>query len=462
MSYEKVDLAVIGGGPGGYVASIRASKMGLKVAVVEKDKPGGVCLNYGCVPTKSLYHTARLMEEIKKAETFGINVSVPELDFKKAMARKEQIINIQRKGIETYFKKNNISFIKGEGEILEKGKILVKNSNGNDMEIEAKNIIIATGSSAADVEPFDLSEDGIMDNTDILSLEELPQSLLIIGGGVVGSEFANIFSSFGSKVTIVEILPEILSTEDEEVSKLIHNAFKKKGIDIFTDSKVEDFKRSAGNFKCTISGGNEISAEKILISVGRKPNSSGIGLEKAGVEVDERGYIKVNLKLETSVKGIYAIGDVTGGLQLAHVASKEGKIAAGNISGEVGEINYDAVPWAIFTSPEIGSVGLNERQAKERNIDVCTGVFPFSHNSKAYIEGETEGFMKIVTRGDTGEILGSQIVGPGASDLIHEVAVAMNSELLVDDLASTVHSHPTLSEIVMETAEDCSGLATHK
>ncbi|MEA2015442.1 MAG: dihydrolipoyl dehydrogenase [Actinomycetota bacterium] len=462
MSSEKVDISVIGGGPGGYAAAIRASKLGLKAAVVEEDKVGGVCLNYGCVPTKSLYHAASLIEEIKRAETFGIKASAPELDFKKAMAVKEQIIDVQRKGVGAYFKKNDIKFIEGKGEILEKGKILVKGPDGNETEIETKNIIIATGSSAANVEPFDISEDGIMDNKDILSLEKLPEPLLIIGGGVVGSEFANIFSSFGSKVTIVEILPEILSTEDEDVSKLIHNTFKKKGIDIFTDTKVENLRKAEGKFKCTVSGGKEISAEKILISVGRRPNSKGMGLEKAGVEVDEKGYIKVDSHLETNVSGIYAIGDVIGGLQLAHVASKEGKIAAGNIAGEEEEMEHDAIPRAIFTSPEIGTVGLNERQAKERNIEVCTGIFTFSHNSKACIEGETEGFMKIVTRAGTGEILGSQVVGPGASDLMHEVVVAMNGELLVDDIASTVHAHPTLSEIVMEAAEDCSGIATLK
>jgi len=462
MVPEKIDLTIIGGGPGGYVAAIRASKLGLKVAVVEEDKVGGVCLNYGCVPTKSLYRTARFIEEINKAETFGVKAPAPGLDFERTMARKEKIVDIQIKGVEIYFKKNNVTLIRGKGEILEKGKVIVKSPDGKNIEIESKNIMIATGSSAANVEPFDLSEDGVMDNTDILSLEKLPGSLLVVGGGVVGSEFANIFSTFGSKVTIVEVLPEILSTEDEQVSELIHSAFVKKGIDIFTGSKVEDFKRTAGKFECTISGGNKVSAEKILISVGRKPNTKGIGLEKAGVEVDSRGYIKVNSRFETNVGGIYAIGDVIGGMQLAHVASKEGKVAVSNIAGKAEEINYNAIPWAIFTSPEIGTVGLNERKAKEKGIEVRTGVFPFSHNSKAYIEGETEGFMKIVTNSDTGEILGGQIVGPGASDIIHEVAVAMNGELLVDDIASTVHAHPTLSEIVMETAEDCFGIATHK
>ncbi len=462
MDNKKVDLAVLGGGPAGYVASIRASKLGLKAVVIEKDYPGGVCLNCGCIPTKTLYHTALMLDEIKKAKIFGIDVPLPGLNFKKAMARKNEIIEMQRKALGSHLKKNNIELIKGTGKIVSAGNIEVKSPGGRNIKIETKNIIIATGSSAANVEPFNLSEDGIVDNAGMLSVKEIPQSLLIIGGGAVGSEFANIFSSFGTKVTIIEMLPRILSTEDEEVSKLICKVFKRKGIDIFTNSKVEKVTKSGKSFRCTISGGSEINAGWVLISVGRKPNSSGIGLEEAGVEVDGKGYIKVDPHLKTNIDGIYAAGDVIGKLQLAHVASEEGKVAAENIAGRVKEMSYDVIPWAVFTAPEIGTVGLNEKQAKEKNIKVCTGVFPFSSSGKAYIIGETEGFVKIVTSSETGEILGAQMIGPRASDLVHEVAVAMKGEMLIDDLASTVHSHPTLSEAVMEAAEDCFGIATHK
>jgi dihydrolipoamide dehydrogenase len=462
MDTKKVDLAVLGGGPGGYVASIRASKLGLTTAVIEKNHLGGVCLNCGCIPTKTLYHVAVTLEEIKKAKNFGIDVSLPKLDFKKVMAIKDSIIETQRTSIAFQFKKNNVELIKGVGKVAVKGRVTVKTSSGQDIEIEAKNIIIATGSSASDVEPFEMSEDGIIDNIGILSLKEIPESLLIIGGGVVGSEFANIFSSFGSKVTIVEMLPRILSAEDEGVAELIYKIFRKKAVNVFTGSKVESFKKSGKKFLCTTSGGDKITADKILISVGRKPNSTGIGLEEAGVEVDSKGYIKVDSYLKTNVDGIYAIGDVIGGFQLAHVASEEGKVAVENIMGKAKEMSYDVIPWAVFTSPEIGSVGLNEVQAREKNIKVCTGIFPFSSSGKAYITGETEGFIKIVTNSETGEILGAQIVGPQASNLVHEVAVAMKGELLVDDIASTVHSHPTLSEAVMEAAEDCLGIATHR
>ena len=329
------------------------------------------------------------------------------------------------------------------------------------VEITASNIIIATGSFAGSVPPFILDGEGIIDNIGILSLKEMPESLLVVGGGVVGSEFANIFATFGSKVTIVEILPRILSTEDIEVSKVISKAFARKGINILTDTMVESVQKSGGKFICRIKGGSEMSFDKILVSVGRKPRTSDIGLEAAGVQLDSKGFIKVDSKLKTNVPGIYAVGDVNGGLQLAHVASEEGKIAAENIAGKNKNMDYRVIPWAVFTSPEIGTVGLNEEQAKAKGYDVCCGFFPFSNSGKAFITGETEGFIKIVTDKNTGEILGAQAVGPRCSDLIHEVAVAMKGEMVIDNLAETVHSHPTLSEAVMEAAEDCFGMATH-
>ncbi len=462
MDIKKADLAVLGGGPGGYVASIRASKMGLKTVVIEKEHLGGVCLNYGCIPTKAIYHVAVVLNEIKKAEDFGIDVSRPKLNFKKTMARKNRIVEMLKNALQSNFKKNNIELIKGRGEIIAKGKIAVRTDDQQDIEIEAKNIIIATGSTAADVKPFSLLEKGVMDNTGILSIEEIPESLLIVGGGVVGSEFANIFSSFGTRVTIVEMLPRILSTEDEEVSKVIHKVFIQRGIDIFTDTVIERVEKSGGSLICTSSSGKRITADKVLISVGRKPNSSGIGIENIGLEVDQKGYIKTDLHLKTNIQGIYAVGDVIGGLQLAHVASEEGKIAAENIAGKNKKMDYSIVPVAVFTYPEIGSVGLNEAQARKKNIKVCTGIFPFSSSGKAYITGETEGFIKIVTNSETGEILGAQMIGPRATDLVHEIAVAMKGEILVDDLVSTIHSHPTFSESVLEAAEDCFGIATHK
>ncbi|MCL5071760.1 MAG: dihydrolipoyl dehydrogenase [Actinobacteria bacterium] len=461
METKNTDLAVLGGGPGGYVAAIRAAKLGVKTMVIEKENLGGVCLNWGCIPTKALYHVAQTIDEIKKADVFGINVSGWNLDFKKAMARKDQIIAAQRQGLAFHFKKNNIELVTGNGKLISGNKILVTQKNGQEVEVIAKNIIIATGSHAANVPPFNLEEEDVIDNIGILSLTAIPQSLLIVGGGVIGSEFANIFSTFGSNVTIVEMLPRILSTEDIEVSKIITKTFDKKRIKVFTNSVIEKVKKDNGKFFCRTAGGEEIVADKVLISVGRKPNSTGIGLEEIGIAIDERGFIKVDSHLRTNIPNIYAVGDVNGGLQLAHVASDEGKIAAENIAGKDKAMDYRVIPWAVFTSMEIGTVGLDEEQAISRGINVCCGLFPFSNSGKAFITGETEGFIKIITDKDSGEILGARMVGPRCSDLVHEVAVAMKGEMVIDNLAETVHSHPTLSEAVMEAAEDCFGIATH-
>ena len=461
METKTAELAVLGGGPGGYVGAIRAAKLGVKTIVVEKEYLGGTCLNWGCIPTKALFHVSERIEEIKKSDIFGINVSGYSLDFNKAMERKDKVVQTQRQGLAFHFKKNNIELVTGNGRLVSKNKILVDLNNGAQVEITAANIIIATGSFAGSVPPFILDGEGIIDNIGILSLKEVPESLLVVGGGVVGSEFANIFATFGSKVTIVEILPRILSTEDIEVSKVISKAFARKGINILTDTMVESVQKSGGKFICKIKGGSGMSFDKILVSVGRKPRTSGIGLEAAGVQLDSKGFIKVDDRLKTNVPGIYAVGDVNGGLQLAHVASEEGKIAAENIAGKNKKMDYRVIPWAVFTAPEIGTVGLNEEQAKADGYDVCCGFFPFSNSGKAFITGETEGFIKIVTDKESGEILGAQAVGPRCSDLIHEVAVAMKGEMVIDNLAETVHSHPTLSEAVMEAAEDCFGLATH-
>ncbi len=455
-------LAILRGGDGGYVGAIRDAKMVLRVTVIGKDNLGGLCLNCGCIPTKALYHVARTLDEIEKASIFGIEVSKPKLNFSKAMTRKDDIIEMQRRGLAFHFKKNGIELIKGEGRLSSGSAITVKTSGGKDTVVNADNIIISTGSSAANVPPFDLSQEGIMENIGILSLKKLPGSLLIVGGGVVGSEFANIFASFGTKVTIVELLPRILTTEDEDVSKVIYKSLRSKDVDIFTSTKVEESKKEGSKFQLKLSGGEKLEAEKILVSVGRGPNSTGIGLETAGVVTDDKGFIKVDNKLRTNIENIYAVGDVNGGMQLAHLASEEGKIAAEIISGKDRTMDYSVVPWAVFTSPEIGTVGLNTEQAKEKGYPVRVGNFPFSNSGKAFITGETEGFINIVTNEETGEILGAQMVGPRAADLVHEVAVAMKGEMLVDDLSTTIHSHPTLSEAVMEAAEDCFGIATHK
>lgn len=460
MEKKIADLAVLGAGPGGYVAAIRAAKLGLKTILIEKGQLGGVCLNTGCIPTKALHYVSQSIEELKKSSIFGINIADWNIDFQKVMERKDWVINAQRKGIQYHLSKNKIELVTGKGKLTDTNKIILTDTTGNNIEITAKSIIIATGSSAKSISPFDFTKEGILDNVKILSLKELPSSILIVGAGVIGCEFANIFATLGSKVTLIEVLPRILSTEDEDVSKVIHKNFLKKGINVYLNSTAQSLDIKNNKYVCNLNNEESLTVDKILVAIGRSPNTDDIGIENSGI-VTDKGFIKVDSHLRTSILSIYAIGDAIGGYLLAHVASKEGKVAAENIAGKEIEMDYKVIPWAIFTSPEIGTVGLNEKQAAERNLKVRVGVFPFMNSGKAHISAETEGFVKIVSDESSGEILGAQVIGPRASDLIHEVAVAMKGEMTIDELASAVYSHPTLSEAIMEAAEDCFGLATH-
>lgn len=462
METKNTDVAILGAGPGGYVAAIRAKKLGLNVIAIEKENLGGVCLNWGCMPTKALAHTAEVIESVKKSSELGIKVQGMDIDFITVMSRKDNVVKGLRSGLEFNFKKNGIEIVRGEGKLISQNRISVKGNDGNDFEINAKNIILATGSHASSVPPFILDNEGILDNIGILSLKELPKSMLVVGGGVVGCEFSSIFATLGTKVTIVEVMPRILLNEDDEVGDLIKKVFSKKGINIYTNITVKEVKKSGNEYVCVLSNGETLTVDKILVSVGRKPNTEGLGFKENGIDIDGKGFVKVDKNLRTSVKNIYAIGDMIGGYQLAHVASTEGLVAIDNISGKNKGINYDVVPWAIFTLPEIGTVGLNKKQAEEKGYKVCMGMFHFKSSGKAYAIQETEGFIKICTDSATGEILGSTMIGPRASDLVHEIAVAMHGELSIDYIADTIHAHPTLAETVMEAAEDCFGLSTHK
>ena len=460
MEKKIADLAVLGAGPGGYVAAIRAAKLGLKTILIEKGYLGGVCLNTGCIPTKALHYVSQNIDELKKSSIFGINITGFNIDFQKVMQRKDFVVNAQRKGIQYHLSKNNVELISGNGKLTDTDKILITDNTMDNIEITAKNIIIAAGSSAKSIPPFDFTKEGILDNMKILSLKELPSSILIVGAGVIGCEFANIFATLGSIVTLIEVLPRILATEDEEVSKIIHKNFLKKGTNVYLNTTTGSLDIKDNKYICNLNTGESITADKILVAVGRSPNTEGIGIENLGITTN-KGFIKVDSHLRTSIPSIYAIGDVIGGYLLAHVASKEGKVAAENIAGKETIMDYKVIPWSIFTSPEIGTVGLNEKQAIERNQTVRIGIFPFTNSGKAHISAETEGFVKIVTDESSGEILGAQVIGPRASDLIHEVAIAMKAEMTIEELASAVYSHPTLSEAIMEAAEDCLGFATH-
>ena len=462
MEKINTDLVVIGAGPGGYVAAIRAAKLGVKTIIVEKENLGGVCLNTGCIPTKALHYLSQSIDEVKRLGIFGLDIPKWSLNFKKTMERKDFIVNVQRKGIQNHLDKNGVKIINGEGKLIDSNKVIIKNSNNEQIEVKAQNIIIATGSTAKNLQPFNFNSNNILDNVGILSLKELPESLLIIGGGIIGCEFANIFATFGSKVTIVETLPRILSTEDEDIAKIIQKNLLRKSVNIHTDTIITKLEEKNQKLLCKTSDGSTIEVEKVLVSIGRAPNISGIGIEDLGIDSDDKGFIKVDAYLRTSIKNIYAIGDVSGKLQFAHVASKEGKIASQNIVGIETKINYKSIPWGIFTTPEIGAVGLTETQAKERGLNIKIGIFPFSYNGKAHASNDTEGFVRIISDTASKEIIGAIIIGPRATDLIHEIAVAMHGEITIDILADTVHSHPTLSEAVMEAAEDIFNMATHK
>ncbi len=460
---REFDLVVIGGGPGGYTASIRASQKGALVGLVERDSVGGTCLNRGCIPTKALYYSAKNLLATKKAERFGIKVSEVEFDLSEAVRRKNDVVARLVAGIEQLLRANRIELIRGNGFIEAEGRVRVEKRDGTVEVIGARSIIIATGSEPALIPAFSIDGTNVITSTEALELKRVPESLLIIGGGVMGCEFANIFSAFGSTVKIVEILPRILSTEDPQVVRVVERVFKKRGVEIFTDTGVEEINiADEGRVETRLTDGRTITTEKVLVTIGRSFNSSGIGLENVGVKTDEKGRIEVNSRMETSARGVYAIGDVTGGMLLAHVASKEAIVAVENALGHPQEMDYSVIPVGIFTEPEIASVGMREKDAKEKEMEVKVGRFPYGASGKALTMDEPDGFVQIVADAVTDRVLGATIVGAHATDLIGELAVAIRQGAKTTDIADTVHAHPTLPELVMEAAEDVHGMAIHK
>ena len=458
------DLIVVGAGPGGYSAAIRAGQYGLKTAVVEKDtRLGGTCLLVGCIPTKALLHTAEVWHRFTNAEAEGIHVRDPQLDMKLVSDRKNKIVNKHAKGVEALFKKNKVEWIKGHGKLKGGGKVEVTAADGTSKTLEAKNILLATGSEARML-PGLKPDDTILTNVEILNLTEVPKSLIIIGAGAVGVEFASIFHRFGSKVTILEMLPRTVPVEDEEVSKELERSFKKSGIRIETGARAENIRKGGAGVQVTVTLANgkteEMQAEKLLVAVGRKPNTENAGLENTKVELD-RGFVKVNQFQQTGEPGVYAIGDIVAGTpQLAHVATMEGMVAVAHMAGKPAKpINRNRIPGATYTEPGIGSVGLTEAQAKAQGFKVKVGKFPFLANSKATILGMHEGFVKVVIDEKWGEILGVHIIGPQAYELISEAVTAMESEATVETMMNTIHAHPTIYEAVGEAFNAVYGLA---
>jgi dihydrolipoyl dehydrogenase len=464
MAREEFDLIIIGSGPGGYVAGIRAGQLGLKAAVVEKDpKYGGTCGLRGCIPTKALLHTAAVLDEIREANELGVQVAEPTLDIVKAQERKQKVVDSNAKGIEFLFKKNKVTGLHGTGRITGPHEVEVEGADGKQT-YGAKFIMIATGSVPRDISVAPADGERILNSDHILELRKVPGSLAVLGAGAVGTEFASIYASFGTKVTLVEMLPRCLPIEDEEVSAELQRALRKRGLEVLTGTTLKSAERTEGGVKLTLEGGkkNTVEAEMLLVAIGRKPVTENLGLEALGIEL-ERGYVKVDLStMQTAVPHIYAIGDVINTPWLAHVASSEGILAVEHMAGlPARPINYDRVPSCTYCEPEVASVGLTEAKARERGYDVQTGKFPLTALGKARILGKTAGFVKVVREKKYDELLGVHIVGAHATDLIAEACVALQMEGTDEELFRTMHAHPTLSEAVMEAAHAAHGQAIH-
>jgi len=444
------DIAVIGAGPGGYVAAIKAAQTGKKVALIEKGELGGTCLNVGCIPTKTLIANAQVLEKVKHAGDFGIFVKEISFDFAKMKERKDGVISKMRKSLEGLIQSNGITILRGTAEFTSPKELKIKGHN--NLHLHAEKIIIASGSEPIDVAAFPCDHRKIFNSTSILELTELPKSLAIIGGGYIGCEFASLYAQLGVKVTILEALPAIVALQGKGVSDALTAAFKKQGIEIRTNVMVEGIDTQGQGVNIRLKDQPAFQAEAALVSIGRRVVSEGLGLEKAGVSVSERGLIVVNDRMETNVPGIYAIGDVTGKVMLAHVASHQGIVAAANAIGQDALMHYEAVPAVIFTLPEIATVGLTLEQALEKGHLAAAGKYPFQALGKSVAALDTEGFATVVIDKKTGQILGAQVVGHEASSLIAEMALAIANELTVECVADTIHAHPTLPEAWLEAS----------
>ena len=464
-------IAVLGAGPGGYVAAIRAAQLGARVTVIESHALGGVCLNWGCIPSKALLSVVELGDKVKKSEEMGLLISGPvTYDLARMVARKNKVVATLVKGITTLFKVWNIEHVQGTGSLHSPKTVGVSAADGTIRDVQADAIVIATGSSWPNLPQFPIDGQQLLTSQHLLDLTRIPASLLIVGAGVEGCEFAALYSGLGTEVTIVELMARVLPLEDEEVSSTMERELKKRGVTVLTGTTVERLDRAPTAITVYLKDGAQIVVEKLLVSVGRGFNSRGIGLEQVGVQTGRRGEILVNDQMETTVSGIYAIGDVVGKAMLAHVASAQGKVAVEHIMGHQASVHYDVIPAGIFTLPEIGRVGMTEQQARERakaagqNPDqaLAVGRFRYAGLGKSQATGETTGFFKIIAESPSGKILGVHIVGAHAADLVHEAAMAMQVGATVADMSKMIHAHPTLSEGMMEAAEDVEGKAIHQ
>lgn len=455
-------VVVIGGGPGGYVAALRAAQLGAKVTLVEEKQVGGVCLNEGCIPTKALLYSADVYHLVRRASRFGVRVSQPEVDWPAMQKRKGQVVARLVGGVGMLLKRAGIEVVPGRGRLASATEVVVEGEAG-PQRLTAERIIVATGSSPMRLPIPGVDLPGVLDSTGALELEALPASLLVVGGGAVGLEFATLFATLGVKVTVVEMLPRLAPLADEDVSAALHRSLQLQGVKAHLNTRITGLEAAADGLRASLQGPEgeaTVEAEKVLLAAGRRPNSEGLGLEEAGVPYDRRG-IKVDERMATAVEGVYAIGDVTGGTMLAHVAMRQGEVAAENALGQAARMRYDAIPSCIFTRPEAAGVGLTEEAARQQGHELRIGRFPFSGNGKAIAQGETDGFVKVVAEARYGAVLGLHVVGPHASDLILEGGLGLTLETTLDEIAATIHAHPTLGEAVAEAGLAALGRPLH-
>ena len=463
------DVIFIGGGPAGYVGAIRCAQLGMSTAVVEREGLGGTCVIWGCIPAKALLESAALAMHVQHGESFGVSAGGVKLDYGVAMKRSRAVSQQNSKGVEFLFKKHKITWIKATGRIAGKKSVAVKNADGKEETHEAKKaIVISTGSRVRGLPQagLELNKTTVLSSDEVLVLERAPKTLAVIGAGAVGCEFADVFSAFGTQVTLIEVLPTLLPLEDGEVSAELVRSFKKRKIDVVTGAKIGSAKVAKDSVTLTIDVKGEsksLTVEKVLVAAGRAPNVEHIGLKEAGVQLTERGFIKVDARLATTAEGIYAVGDVAGPPMLAHKGSREGIVFAETLAGlpHVQPVPYGNVPNATYCHPEVASVGSTEQQLKDKNIAYKVGRFPFSANGRARTAGETEGFVKILADPKYGEILGAHIIGAHATELIHELVVARENELTIEEVDLAIHAHPTLSEAIAEAALDAMGRVIH-
>ncbi len=464
METIKVDNVVIGAGPGGYVAAIKLAQLGKEVLVIEKEKLGGVCLNVGCIPSKALINASNMVDKIRIAQDMGFSIEMGGVDMDKLQAWKDKVVKKLVDGIGLLFKANKVKHLLGSAYFKDKNNLDVTSSDGTKKQIEFNNIIIATGSSSIEIPGFKFDENRILSSTGALALNKVPKNLVIIGGGYIGLEIGTYFLKLGAKVTVVEATPNLLPTSDQDLVTVVARKLKRKGVNILLETKAKEARVNGDDVEVVITTktGEEqvLNADYVMVTVGRRPNTKDLGLENIGLEL-ERGFIKVNKKLQTNIANIYAIGDVAGGFMLAHKASKEAIVAAEVIAGHKSELDFYAMPAVVFTDPEIATVGMTEKEAIEKGFNPKVGKFPFAALGKALASGESDGFVKVVINQDTGDVLGIHIVGHDASSLISEGALAIEMGATAEDLALTIHPHPTLPESIMEAAEAALGKAIH-